>query len=136
MQPWRKIAGPGITEPPHATWSNGLVLGDEVVLSGITARGADGKAIGGNSVQAQTTAILDRIEQLLQAAGGGRQNIYKLVIYLTDMGRKDEVNAARAAFFKPAYPCSTLLGVNALVFPDLLVEIDVYARLSLDLNAA
>ena len=55
---------------------------------------------------------------------------------LTDIARKDEVNAARAAFFKPAYPCSTLIEVKGLVFPDLLVEIDAFANLAADLRAA
>jgi len=134
--PFRKIAGPGLTEPLNATWSNGLVIGDEVVLSGITARGPDGKAIGGDSVERQTCAILERAVKLIEAAGGHKGNIYKLVVYLTDMARKDEVNVARSAFFKPVYPCSTLVGISALVFPDLLVEIDVQANLKLDLGAA
>jgi 2-iminobutanoate/2-iminopropanoate deaminase len=131
----RRIVAPGVAEPPNATWSNGLVIGDEIVLSGITARGADGKAIGGDSVEKQTLAIFDRIRQLVEAAGGGVHNIYKLVVYVTDIARKDEVNAARAAFFKPIYPCSTLVEVSGLVFPDLLVEVDAFANLSVDLRA-
>jgi 2-iminobutanoate/2-iminopropanoate deaminase len=131
-----KISEPGLAEPPGATWSNGLRIGDEIVLSGVTARGGDGKAIGGASVERQTMAILKRIKALLEAAGGGVHNIYKLVIYVTDIHAKDEVNAARAQFFKPHYPCSTLLEVSGLVFPDLLVEIDAFANLTVDLRAA
>lgn len=131
----RKIAAPGVTEPLNATWSNGLVIGDEVVLSGITARGADGKTLGGDSVEKQALAIFDRIKQLVEAAGGGVHNIYKLVVYVTDIARKDEVNAARAAFFQPTYPCSTLVEVSGLVFSDLLVEVDAFANLSVDLRA-
>jgi len=136
MPALRKISGPGIAEPPGATWSNGLVMGNEIVLSGVTARGGDGKAIGGASVEKQTAAILERIRMLVEAAGGGVHNIYRLVIYVTDIARKDEVNAARAAFFKPAYPCSTLIEVSGLVFPDLLVEIDAFANLVADLRTA
>lgn len=132
----RTIFAPGLAAPPNATWSNGLVIGDEVVLSGVTARGADGRPVGGDSVKEQMLAILECIKQLLEAAGGSERNIYKLVIYLTDMARKDEVNAARAAFFRPTYPCSTLVGASALVYPDLLVEVDAFANLQLDLQAA
>src|SRR6185437_365318 len=122
--------------PPGATWSNGLRVGDEIVLSGVMARGRDGRAIGGASVEGQTTAILERIGALVEAAGGGLHNVYKLVIYVTDIRAKDEVNAARAAFFRPHYPCSTLLEVSGLVFPDLLVEVDAFANLNVDLRAA
>ena len=47
-----KIDCPDVPEPPGASWSNGLVIGREIVLSGVTARGPDGKAIGGDSMEA------------------------------------------------------------------------------------
>jgi 2-iminobutanoate/2-iminopropanoate deaminase len=130
--PFHKVTNPAASEPPKATWSNCLVIGNEIVLSGVTARGKDGAAAGGASIEQQTLAILRRIVELVEAAGGGVQNIYKLVIYVTDIVRKDEVNAARAAFFTGIYPCSTLVEVKGLVFPDLLVEIDAFANFSVD----
>jgi len=129
---FQKVIGPAASEPPGATWSNCLVIGNEIVLSGVTARGGDGSASGGASVEGQTLAVLRRIVDLVEAAGGGVQNIYKLVIYVTDIARKDEVNAARSAFFEGIYPCSTLVEVKGLVFPDLLVEIDAFANFSVD----
>lgn len=116
------------------TWSNALKVGNEIVLSGVTARGKDGTQ-GGDSMERQTLAILRRIAELVEAAGGSVQNIYKLVIYVTDIARKGEVNAARAAFFEGVYPCSTLVEVKGLVFPDLLVEIDAFANFSVDRHA-
>jgi 2-iminobutanoate/2-iminopropanoate deaminase len=115
-------------------WSNSLRVGDEIVLSGVTARGKDGTE-GGGSVKAQTLAVLRRIEELVGAEGGGVHNVYKLVIYVTDIARKDEVNAARASFFKGVFPCSTLVEVKGLVFPDLLVEIDAFANVTVDRHA-
>jgi enamine deaminase RidA (YjgF/YER057c/UK114 family) len=132
---FRIVTGHAVLEPPKATWSNCLVVGNEIVLSGVTARGKDGAAIGGASVEHQTLAVLQRTVELVEAAGGGVQNIYKLVIYVTDIARKDEVNAARAAFFEGIYPCSTLVEVKGLVFPDLLVEIDAFANFSVDRHA-
>jgi hypothetical protein len=41
---------------------------------------------------------------------------------------------ARRDFGTP-YPCSTLVAVSALVFPELTVEIDAFARLGVDLQA-
>jgi 2-iminobutanoate/2-iminopropanoate deaminase len=120
---------------PAITWSNSLKVGNEIVLSGVTARGKDGTQ-GGASMEQQTLAVLRRIVELVEAAGGGVQNIYKLVVYVTDIARKDEINAARGAFFKGAFPCSTLVEVKGLVFPDLLVEIDAFANLTVDRHAA
>ncbi|SKA35045.1 Enamine deaminase RidA, house cleaning of reactive enamine intermediates, YjgF/YER057c/UK114 family [Enhydrobacter aerosaccus] len=129
---FRRVSTPAIAEPAAATWSNCLVVGNEIVTSGVTARGRDGAPIGGASLEKQTLAVLKRVVEMVEAAGGGVQNIYKLVIYVTDIARKDEVNRARAAFFEGIYPCSTLLEVKGLVFPDLLVEIDAFANFSVD----
>jgi enamine deaminase RidA (YjgF/YER057c/UK114 family) len=129
VTPIRRIAVPEMPEPPGASWSNCLVVGREVVLSGVTARSTDGQPIGGDSMQAQTSACLDKVFAQLRAAGGGSRNVYKLVIHVTDITRKDEVIAARRAAFDGVFPASTLLEVSALAFPDLLVEIDAFANL-------
>ena len=129
-----KIDAPGISTPPGASWSNCLLIGREVVFSGVTARGPDGLTAGGTSMEGQTRACLDKIFTQLEAAGGHSGNIYRLVVYVTDMSRKDEVNAARKALFRDTYPASTLLGVKELVFPDLLVEIDAFANLDISLQ--
>lgn len=130
----RRVGTPGGDEPPGASWSNCLVLGQEVVLSGVTARGADGAVIGGASMRGQADAVFSRIAELLAGAGGSLANVYKLVIYVTDMARKDEVNAARKASFRAVYPCSTLLEVRGFAFPELLIEVDACANLGYDLQ--
>jgi enamine deaminase RidA (YjgF/YER057c/UK114 family) len=134
MQPVRHVQCAAVAELPTATWSNCLVLGNEIALSGMTARPA--------SIQQpldpyqQTMVVLEKCRGLVEAAGGGIHNIYKLVIYVTDIAAKDDVNRARRDFFGAPFPCSTLVGVNALVFPELLVEIDAFARLDIDLRTA
>ena len=121
-------------EISNATWSNCLVIGKEVVFSGITARGSDGSPEGGQSLQLQTEACFRKIQHQLEAAGGHLGNLYKLVIYVTDVNRKAEVNEARKQYFQKIFPCSTLLGVSGFAFPDLLVEVDAFANLDVNLN--
>ena len=83
---------------------------------------------------AQTLLVLGKLEALLQAAGGHKHNIVKTVVYLTDITDKDEVGRARRDFFGSHFPCSTLVGIDALVFPELRVEVDAWARLDVDLR--
>ena len=130
------IAIPGAREPPGGSWSNCLRIGDEIAVSGITARDGGGMLEGGDSMGGQTRAIFSKLNAALNAAGGGLHNVYKLVIYVTDMSRKDEVNAERKAAFAALYPCSTLIEVSAFTFPGLLVEIDAFANLTIDMRAA
>ena len=127
---------PGYADPPGASFTKAMIVGDEIVVSGLTARGPDGAARGGDDMEAQTRAIFGDLFAIVRAAGGHPGNIYKLVIYVTDMSRRGGVNAARQALFAPLYPASTLVGVTSLVSPDLLVEVDAFANLRADLRAA
>lgn len=134
-----KIVCPQLPDLPTASWTHGWRIGNEVVMSGMTGHPATrqaaeaGEALG---AYAQTLLVLRKLEALVQAAGGHKHNIVKTVVYLTDIADKDEVGRARQDFFEGHYPCSTLVGVAGLVFPELRVEIDAWARLDLDLRAA
>lgn len=133
----RRITAPAVPDLPGASWSNGWRIGNEVVLSGMTGHPAtrDAAAAGAPmGAYAQTMEVLGKLEALVVAAGGHRHNIVKTVVYLTDIADKDEVGRARKAFFGTAFPCSTLVAVQALVFPELCVEIDAWARLDVDLR--
>lgn len=141
--PVRRVNCKAVPDLPHATWSNALVVGREVVLSGQTAHPATRDAAqAGQPLGAyeQTLVVLRKVQALLEAAGGGIHNIVKLVVYVTDIADKDEVGRARRDFFAPLpgspFPASTLVAVNALVFPELRVEIDAFARLDVDLRTA
>ncbi len=127
----RRVSAAGLTEPSGATWSNCLLVGREVVMSGVTSRGASA-----STVAQQARVIFSRIESMLTAAGGGSRNIYKLLIYVTEMAFREDVNTARAAAFRPYYPASTFVAVTGFTFPDLLIEIDAFANLDVDLQAA
>jgi len=134
--PVKRVVVPGMPEPPNATWSNCLVLGNEVVMSGVTANPAIDESGNTLSTEAQGRRILERIEACMRAAGGTRANVYKLVIYLTDIADKGVVSQLRSEFFGPIYPCSTLVQVNAFAFPELTIEIDAHARLDCDISQA
>jgi len=136
----KRVVCEAVPDLPHASWSNALVVGQEVVLSGQTGHPATRNAAqAGTPLGAyeQTMVVLKKIQALLEAAGGGVHNILKLVVYVTDVADKDEVGRARRDFFgQGPYPASTLVAVSALVFPELRVEIDATARLDVDLRTA
>ena len=124
-----RVRVPGADEPPGATWSNALRIGPEIVMSGATAHPA-----AGLDTYAQTMRVLTKLLAAVEAAGGGIRNVYKLVIYVTDIADKDAIGRARRDFFEPPFPCSTLVEVKGLVHPELKVEIDAWARLDVDLS--
>ncbi len=132
----RHVAVQNMPEPPNATWSNCLVVGSEVVISGVTANpatDAEGKTL---STHDQATRVMERIQAMLVAAGGGLHNIYKLVIYVTDINDKQVVSEVRNTWLQSPYPCSTLVEVKGFAFPGLTIEIDAFARLDVDMRLA
>lgn len=126
----RRVLTPEVPEPPGGIFSNCLVVGDQILMSGMTASGPGGKAVGGDSMEAQARVVLGKIRHCVEAAGGTMADVVKMTVYVTDMSRLVEVRKARAEFFTvEPRPCATMLEVRGLVSPDLLIEIDATAVL-------
>ncbi|TBV03536.1 RidA family protein [Phytopseudomonas dryadis] len=138
MSAVRRIRAEGAPDLATASWSNALLVGEELVLSGMTGHPATRQAAERGApldAHAQTLVVLGKVKALLEAAGGHIGNIYKLNVYVTRIADKDEVGRARRDFFagQATFPASTLVEVSGLVFPELVVEIDAWARLDIDL---
>ncbi|AIL63085.1 Rid family hydrolase [Pseudomonas alkylphenolica] len=137
----QRIQAQALGELATASWSNALLLGNELVMSGMTGHPATRQAAEAGApldAYAQTLLVLNKVRALVEAAGGHIGNIYRLTVYLTRIADKDEVGRARRDFFAcfTCYPTSTLVEVSALVFPELVVEIEASARLDIDMRTA
>ena len=108
-----------------------LVEGQSRTLycSGQTSIGDDGQPKHAGDYRAQAGLALDSLEALLAKADMTMANVVKLTLYTTDVQAaltNFDVLTSRleSAGIKPA---QTLIGVAALAFPDLMVEIDATA---------
>jgi 2-iminobutanoate/2-iminopropanoate deaminase len=128
MPPKQRISSPHVPEPPPQTWSNCLVVGQQVFVAGMTARVGD-IVQGGDSMYEQAKATFAKIKHLLEAAGACMDDVVKVNIFVTDIKRREEVWKARREFFTGDFPVSTLVEVRALAAPELLVEIEAMAIL-------
>jgi enamine deaminase RidA (YjgF/YER057c/UK114 family) len=118
-----------VGEPPPQTWSNCLVVGNQVFIAGMTAA-VGGELVGGPSMYEQAKATFTKIKHLMEAAGGHMDDVVKLNIFVTDITRREEVWKARREFFSGDFPVSTLVQVSAVGGrPDALVEIEAVAFL-------
>jgi enamine deaminase RidA (YjgF/YER057c/UK114 family) len=79
-------------------------------------------------IEKQCTQAWKNIGQVLKSAGMGFRDIVKVNVFLTDSRFIEPYRATRAAFI-PAepYPASTLLIVQGLADPGMLVEIEAVA---------
>lgn len=110
-------------------FSRAVRAGDLVFVSGTVAWGPDGKLVGKGDVYAQAKQTLANIEGYLREAGASLKDVVRTRIYLTDIGRWQEVARAHREAFGDVRPASSLLEISRLAEPEMLVEIEAVAVL-------
>lgn len=124
----KRVSSPHVPDPPAQTWSNCLVVDNQVFVAGMTARDGD-QVVGGSSMYEQARAVFAKIKHLVEAAGGYIDDVVKVNIFVTDILRREEVWKARREVFSGDFPVSTLVEVRSLFPKEILVEIEAVAVL-------
>ena len=100
-----------------------------IFVSGQVARDGEGNQVGAGSMLEQTRQCLRNIEKNLAAAGARLADVVWTTVYTTDIREFRQIVAAREEFFRDHLPTSTMVEVNHLADPGLLVEITVIAAI-------
>lgn len=122
-----RIISEDVTEPASGLWSNCLRIGDQIHVSGMTARGADGASVLGGDEYEQAKVVFGKIKSLVEAAGAVMDDVVKMTIFVTDITNNTRVWDARREFFTGDFPACTLVEVSALAKPEILLEIEAIA---------
>jgi 2-iminobutanoate/2-iminopropanoate deaminase len=122
----KRVSSPHVPDPPPQTWSNCLVVDNQIFVAGMTARQGD-QITGGDSMYEQARAVFAKIRHLVEAAGGHMDDVVKVNIFVTDILRREEVWKARREVFSGDFPVSTLVEVRSLFPKEVLVEIEAVA---------
>jgi enamine deaminase RidA (YjgF/YER057c/UK114 family) len=110
-------------------YSRAVRAGDRVYVSGSTALDARGMVQAPGDMYAQTRAAMATIFRALAEAGGAPGDLVATKSYLTDLSRAADYTRAFVDALGDVRPTSTLLGIPALVRPEMLVEIEAEAVL-------
>jgi reactive intermediate/imine deaminase len=111
---------------PNQNLSPATKFGNLVFVSGQTGRHPVSGEVG-KDIREQTRNVLERIKQILTAAGTSMDNVLTATTYVT---RRDDVpayNEEYAKYFPTNKPARTTVTVASLNSPDLLIEITVTA---------
>jgi enamine deaminase RidA (YjgF/YER057c/UK114 family) len=115
--PWEDIVG----------YCRAVRVGNIVEVAGTTAVDENGQTIGTGDLYAQTHYILQKIEKALQQAGASMAHVVRTRMFVTNISQWEEAGRAHGEFFKNIKPAATMVEVNALIAPDLLIEIEATA---------
>ena len=103
--------------------------GTTLYLAGQLARDAEGRTVGVGDIRSQTEQVILNMQKILRDEGGDLQNLVKVTVFVTDMRHFDAISEVRRRYFIGDLPASTIVEVNKLAQPDLMIEIEGVAVL-------
>ena len=74
--------------------------------------------------------IINTFKKLLRGINSSLNDIVRVRIFVVNIGDWEQVGKAFSEYFRTIKPAATLVGVNALINPELLVEIEASAIIS------
>lgn len=108
-------------------YSRAVRVGDRIWVAGTTATDADGRIVGVDDPGAQARQIFLNLERALQALGAELRHVVRTRMFVTDIGRWEQVARVHGEVFGAIRPATTLVQVSGFVDPQMLVEIEVDA---------
>lgn len=117
--PWEQKVG----------YCRALRAGNMVFVSGTTAMDGD-QLVGLGSPYLQARFIFTKIGNALTEVGASFSQVVRTRMFVTDISCWEEVSKAHVEVFADIFPAATMVEVNRLIHPDLLVGIEVDAVIS------
>ena len=121
---------PGWSRYETLTYNPGVRAGRMLFMSGFAALDPETQeALFPGDVLAQTRYIYESIIEVLQAAGGGPENLLKTIEYVCPEGLTDyrRVAEVRKELLREPWPASTGAICSGLLRPEFLIEVDPMA---------
>jgi enamine deaminase RidA (YjgF/YER057c/UK114 family) len=114
--PWEDVVG----------YSRVVAVGDQAWVSGCTAT-VDGEVVHVGDMAAQARVAMSVLVTALESAGFSAAEVVRTRMYVTDTSRWEEVGRAHGEVFGAVRPATAMIGVAALLHPDMLVEVEADA---------
>jgi enamine deaminase RidA (YjgF/YER057c/UK114 family) len=121
------INPPSLPAPPGYSQVVRISGGTTIYIAGQVSWDEDGNIGGIGDFKAQTRQVFHNVAAALAAVDAAFSDLVKIGIYVVDHDRSklETIRLVRDEFFGDITPpTSTLLGVEGLAVPDLMIEVD------------
>jgi enamine deaminase RidA (YjgF/YER057c/UK114 family) len=115
--------------PPFGPFAHVTVSqpGRLVHIAGAVALNAQAEIVGVGDVAAQTEQVMKNLAIALAAAGADFSHVVKITNYVTNAADYPKIAEVRGRYLVEPFPASTLIEVQSLIYPELLIEIEAVA---------
>jgi reactive intermediate/imine deaminase len=110
---------------PGGSYSQGIRAGQLVYTAGQVGIDPATGELAGESIEAQTTQVLENIKAVLAAGGASLADVVKVTAFLTDMSQFAGYDAVYRTYFPEPRPARSSVG--AALAGNFLVEIEAVA---------
>ena len=121
----RRLAS-GAPWEPLIGYSRVVVAGPLIFVAGTTGT-VNGRVVGVGDAYAQTIQAFRNVETALASAGAGLADVVQTQLFVTDIGRWEDVGRAHRELFGDIRPVTAMVGVSALIDPEMLIEVQAIA---------
>ena len=118
---------PPNTPAPIGPYSHIARVGPFISIGGTAAFDPATGRLAASDVAAQTTRILESFRVMLQSVDSDLDHVIHINVFLKDMRDFDEMNRAYAAVMGDHRPARTVIGVNELPKPGILLTMNLTA---------
>src|SRR5581483_10244500 len=119
----------GTPREPVVGYSRAVRVGRQIFVSGTTATDENGRLVGIGDAYAQARQVLANIARALERLGGGLEHVVRTRLFVTDIAQWQAIARAHGEVFGAIRPACTMVEVQRLIDPDMLLEIEADAVL-------
>ena len=129
----KKALNPSVVAKPLKQYYSNAVrseAGPLLWISGQVSLDKNGDLVGKGDCVLQTHQVYQNLKAVLEGVGSSMDNIVKLNTYIVDVEDAKRIRGIKSQYITQDPPGSTLVIVEPLAYPNLLIEMEAVAIIS------